>query len=187
MTFVHSLPTPLICRTHAPTRTCVRALAEDALRLTEQEAPPPTSNYGAVDPAGGDGGPEHDRQEGQHQSHRRQAAEDLGWGARLYLLVLLVVGLSGLVSEPVLYLPPTPRRVCIFHHHCPARCPPLRYRASLAMFWFSEAYHPRPGACGCSVDFRARSSDASAIGHPDLRQPSATFLGMVASTTVALS
>ncbi|CAN0522112.1 unnamed protein product, partial [Ectocarpus sp. 12 AP-2014] len=68
---------------------------DDDRRLLEQD-PPASSSYGAVAAAAAGGeGLEHGRREGGRQ---HPAALNLGWGARLYLCVLLVVGVSGLVA-----------------------------------------------------------------------------------------
>jgi len=47
-----------------------------------------------VDPGGAAAGDELEA----NRQHREENLQDLGWGARLYLGVLLVVGLSGVVS-----------------------------------------------------------------------------------------
>ncbi|CAM9323676.1 unnamed protein product [Ectocarpus sp. 4 AP-2014] len=68
---------------------------DDDRRLLEQD-PPASSSYGAVAAAAAGGeGLEDGRREGGRQ---HPAALNLGWGARLYLCVLLVVGMSGLVA-----------------------------------------------------------------------------------------
>lgn len=66
---------------------------EDEGRLSAEQDPL-TSNYGSVDP---EGAAASDEPEANRQ-HRGENSQDLGWGARLYLGVLLLVGLSGLVS-----------------------------------------------------------------------------------------
>lgn len=72
--------------------TALDCTEDEQRRLTAEQDPPASSTYGAV--------PTDDFTEPPHQ-HRSQddSSQALGLGARLYLGVLLIVGLSGLVSH----------------------------------------------------------------------------------------
>lgn len=71
-------------------KTCCGDCAEDERRLTAEQDPPPSSNYGAV--------PTDDFTDAPHQHGQDESPQGLGFGARLYLGVLAIVGLTGLVS-----------------------------------------------------------------------------------------
>lgn len=99
--------------------------------MTGEQDPPTSSNYGAV--AAGDY---------QHRHDETSASNNLGLGARLYLAVLLVVGLSGLVG----FVPLVPDSWCPLrneHFFLFLLCPLKLRVVSIAVF--SSRFPPQRG------------------------------------------